>query len=49
MVEEGLEEDREEEGSDEEDEEGLEDDLKDVNGPSFVLRRENLGIWSNNG
>jgi len=48
--EEGLEEGLEEEGLEEdEDEEGLEDVPKDVDGPSFVLRRENSGIWSNEG
>ena len=49
--EEGLEEeDLEEEGlEEEEDEESLEDDPKDVDGPSFVLRSENSGIWSNEG
>lgn len=49
--EEGLEEEGlEEVGLDEEeDEDGLEDVPKDVDGPSFVLRRENSGIWSNDG
>ena len=48
--EEGLEEeDLEEEGLEEEDKEGLEDDPKDVDGPSFVLRSENSRTLSNEG
>jgi len=49
--EEGLDErGREEvEGLEEDEEEGLDDGPKDVDGPSFVLRREKPGIWSKEG